>query len=454
MNKWTLHVENFGKLKQAEICVSPLNFFIGDNNSGKSYLMTLFYGLLTLSPKSLFGYPQLSEEEMSWTKEYIKKLTKSSSQQMTRYNLEDIEIERLFVILNKCIDANKKQIVLELFNEEVNIDKIYVEYDKSKQYQLVVEDDFITNEEERTLILYEYGESSRRGIILGNKINISDFDAINFLTMVFIYLLRDEICDPNDEIFYIPTTRTGFVLTYSKISKEAVEQVYTVSKEEKRNKNALTKPSVDFLKFFGGLVDRIENPNKSDLITFIDNKLIEGTVKTDELSVKNIRYVTKWDDKDMPLHVTSGVVTEAVPIDVIIRYTNAKVVFYEEPEISMHPQLQQQMARLLIRMANSGMIVFATTHSDIIMQHVNNMLRIDRAKRKTEILEKLDYDVEDIINKDRINVFQFKNHSENNIKPYSDVKKLESGENGFALETFYDVLIMIGEEIETIEDMQ
>ena len=36
---WKLIVEDFGKIKSAEIEVAPLTLFVGDNNSGKSYLL-------------------------------------------------------------------------------------------------------------------------------------------------------------------------------------------------------------------------------------------------------------------------------------------------------------------------------------------------------------------------------------------------------------------------------
>lgn len=44
-----LIIKNFGKIKEAEIELSNLILFIGDNNSGKSYLMTLIYGLMKYS---------------------------------------------------------------------------------------------------------------------------------------------------------------------------------------------------------------------------------------------------------------------------------------------------------------------------------------------------------------------------------------------------------------------
>lgn len=35
---WTLHVENFGKIAEADVSISPLMCFVGDNNSGKVIL--------------------------------------------------------------------------------------------------------------------------------------------------------------------------------------------------------------------------------------------------------------------------------------------------------------------------------------------------------------------------------------------------------------------------------
>ena len=45
MRNWVLHVKNFGKIKSADVEVKPLTLFVGDNNSGKSYLLSLIWSL-------------------------------------------------------------------------------------------------------------------------------------------------------------------------------------------------------------------------------------------------------------------------------------------------------------------------------------------------------------------------------------------------------------------------
>ncbi|MCB9527343.1 MAG: hypothetical protein H6701_02940 [Myxococcales bacterium] len=42
---WTLKVEDFGRIAAAEVTVKPLTVLVGRNNSGKSYLATLIWGL-------------------------------------------------------------------------------------------------------------------------------------------------------------------------------------------------------------------------------------------------------------------------------------------------------------------------------------------------------------------------------------------------------------------------
>ena len=44
---YKLIVENYGKIEKAELEVAPLTLFVGDNNSGKSYLLSLLWALFS-----------------------------------------------------------------------------------------------------------------------------------------------------------------------------------------------------------------------------------------------------------------------------------------------------------------------------------------------------------------------------------------------------------------------
>ena len=50
---WKLKVSGYGKIEHAEIEVAPLTLFVGDNNSGKSYLMSLLWGIQNFGMEDL-----------------------------------------------------------------------------------------------------------------------------------------------------------------------------------------------------------------------------------------------------------------------------------------------------------------------------------------------------------------------------------------------------------------
>lgn len=74
--EWTLHVEQIGKITKADIRIAPLIFFTGDNNSGKSYMMTILWGLLFLGKNFFPALPSDSRTYRrceNWLREHLDK---------------------------------------------------------------------------------------------------------------------------------------------------------------------------------------------------------------------------------------------------------------------------------------------------------------------------------------------------------------------------------------------
>ncbi|MCI9440005.1 MAG: hypothetical protein HFH15_01965 [Ruminococcus sp.] len=79
--------------------------------------------------------------------------------------------------------------------------------------------------------------------------------------------------------------------------------------------------------------------------------------------------------------------------------------------------------------------MMATTHSDIILQHINNMLSLSGREDAAEISQNLKYIPNDLLRAEQIKVYQ-----------------LKCGKNGFAIPTFNDVLDSIIEEAYSIQE--
>lgn len=81
-----------------------------------------------------------------------------------------------------------------------------------------------------------------------------------------------------------------------------------------------------------------------------------------------------------------------------------RTLFYEEPEMCLHPQLQYKMRRAICRMVDCGLTLDITTHSDIILQHINNMIRLSGQKEQNEICQELGYTSEELLQPQQVKV--------------------------------------------------
>ena len=106
------------------------------------------------------------------------------------------------------------------------------------------------------------------------------------------------------------------------------------------------------------------------------------------------------------------------------------------------------MARVLVRLANYEIPVFVTTHSDLIIQHINNMIKLSVIPDRDSIAEKLGYEKCDWIERDKVHVYQF--NVDDNQK--TTVTKLSCGEYGFEAMTFYDTMEQLNRQTMMIEE--
>ena len=106
--KFYIGVENFGKINKAEIEVSNFAVFVGNNNSGKTFLMQLIYGVLAEIRN--FRY-----------KDAYKELELNKKTLLDANWFQKLEVE-----LNEFLCQEKEEIIAKTFNKQIPIDKLYI----------------------------------------------------------------------------------------------------------------------------------------------------------------------------------------------------------------------------------------------------------------------------------------------------------------------------------------
>ena len=213
--RWVLHVENFAKIKSANIEIAPLMCFVGENNSGKSYLMSLLWGILTLG-KDIFP------KNVSESKSY--KLCESWLSENVNKDVElTDDIVHLYINwFNEMLSTNKKSLLKKLFNFDVEAEKIEIlNYKRDNSISIKWEITSTRYSVTKTYIKFPTQERY-------TKEELSKMNAY-----ICWNLLMNGIASPlytpivkgrrTGEPIYLPASRTGFMLTYPQLLEKFMD---------------------------------------------------------------------------------------------------------------------------------------------------------------------------------------------------------------------------------------
>lgn len=235
------------------------------------------------------------------------------------------------------------------------------------------------------------------------------------------------------------------------INKVSRQIAYDMTGSKEREEiQPFTKPIIHFLNMMEDLSLDYQT-EYGEIVKWMETAMTHGRLRYgNELNGQEIRYLPDGSEKSLPLRATSAVVTELTPLLLLLKYRRSlEAICYEEPEMCLHPGLQQEMGKLLIRLVNHGLCTIATTHSDILVQHINNMCRLKALGSPGELLEKLQLTEKDAIDIQNVSIYQFTDMGE-----YSTVEKLLPKDGQFQVKTFYDALTEILEQTSQVQDFE
>ncbi|MCI9103494.1 MAG: AAA family ATPase [Lachnospiraceae bacterium] len=446
---------DYGKINYAEIKVAPLTLFVGDNNSGKSYLMSLLWGIKNFGVAALIQrYPEEKTKTdrilNDWMIAQVKTAWKNGSHAVGIGEVAD-ELQQ---VLDQGVKRNKDNLVKRIFNSsEVKIKELKIELqDIDKIFLHFQRKPGIREKDDRLLL-----ESSAGSQYIMNFSGIKREQESKIANPFWIHMLISlvtgiEIGDVTEAAnnLYFPTARTGFVLTKNIINKMGRNMVFNRFEGEEEEITPFTRPINQFLDVINDLAFAQRGKDAlGDIAANIEGGMAEGVIEMSALPNKEVFYVPAGQEEAFSLGVSSAVVTELSPLVLTLKHKKTlNFLFYEEPEVCLHPQLQQKMARVICQVVNAGVNMMVTTHSDIILQHINNMVCLSGRTDRDKICCRFGYDVNDLLDAGQITVYQLK------AKPGEKtvVESLMCGKNGFAVPTFNDTLDQLMDEAYEIQE--
>lgn len=449
MALWKLKVDDYGKIKHAEIEMAPLTLFVGDNNSGKSYLLSLLWGIQNLGVAGLIGNEvdlELKEfhDLKDWFQNQVYIAEEKKNHEVSLGEVSDL----LSAILSDRLKKRKNELVRKIFNsEDVEIGGLDIEIGDLSGTVLHLQMD----EEIGRLSLFtdEKWKFSQTRADRNTKRELSGFDCWFFIRGIYSCILDiAPVINYSNDYIYLPAARTGFMLTKDIINRVGRENTFNIS-EEKEQITPFIKPVNQFLDVMSDLAaDKKGKPDHIKIIDEMEKEMTEGIVEISSMPGKEVLFVPKGKKKGLPLRIVSAVVTEMSPLMLILKHKKTvERFYYEEPEMCLHPQLQQKMGKIISRIVNSGISMVITTHSDIILQHINNMIKLSSHQECEAICKRMGYDKNDLLQPSQVRVYQLKTKRSQK----TEVNELVCGENGFVVSTFNDALDKIMNEAYEIQ---
>jgi len=434
--KWTLNIKDFGKISRADVEIAPFMLFVGENNTGKSYVMSLLWGLLAQG-RLLFPKDTPSSEEYKACSDWI------TRNLFNERLVVDQEFQNhLLTWFNSILKNKKNELVKKIFaSDEMSIGYLALsEFSRKKPLEIKWQE-----KDPYTSMRFSSGADYVRFPVGSNISEIEKYRMIQYITWK---LLMDDLSAPlfplnstfdkriGGESLYLPAARTGFMLTYKSLTAELMNSWSGQSNVQ----SYFTMPVVKFLQ---GLIEtkRTKNSKYREIAEFLEKNILKGKVISKEGVITDYTYQPYKSKKNLPFYITSSLVSELSPLIIFLNSnTHYRSLIIEEPEAHLHPEMQRVIVCAMSRLVRKGLPIWCTTHSDTIFQQVNNLIKLSHHKNKKELMEKYEYENEDLIDKNDVKAYQFIDDGGTVVKPL----KLTS--QGFEVPTFNESLISLANE--------
>lgn len=429
--RWTLNVEDFGPIAKASIEIGPLLLFVGDNNSGKSYLMSLLWGILSLG-RSLFPKTAPTSPSYEACDAWLCRQLPSA-----QFELTDEAQGLLLAWFNELLMEKRVELVRKVFNHDCPIGSVSIsdlKWNVSRQVSFLRDKDQALVEFDRqavhTLFLGEGGD------------RIGRYNVLRHLCQCLI-IYYGFFQAP----LYLPASRTGFMLTYKtlvgNLLNERLEGLIDSGENTEDNRTRFSLPTARFLQSLVQL-EVNENGPLLEIAHRLETQVLRGELRKDKSPTPNYLYRPIGSTTDLPMRMTSSLVTELAPIVLFLKSEEGhELLIIEEPEAHLHLEMQRLMTRIMTQLVNQGTAVWLTTHSDTLLQQINVLLQLYSHPSREEWMKRFGYTLGELLSPNDVRAYQFQINSAGR----TEVHALSVTPYGIAAETFNSSIAALTEEV-------
>jgi hypothetical protein len=440
-------VEGLGKIREADVEIHPLMLFVGDNDSGKSQMASLLWGLFALQGNlAPFSGSSLPECEA--------RLHEMIYGPDRAYRLTDDDQDRFTDLFNETLEQKKNEFVGLIFNDpSVTVGKIDLRHvNRSADQRVFSSFEAFRNARKASPDIKGFSVSMSEEHFANPEIRVDVVRGIvEFATLRELWsnTVRFDGSYRLHSPIYLPSARSGFMLLYKSVARRQTTSGFLRTQRTDELPPDLTSPVIQFLDLLAFGMESGAGPYGEEA-DFLEKEL-RGTIQlvTSAGAPNKYLYHPAGSISPLTMALSSSLVTELAPVVSVLRHmSDFRVLILEEPEAHLHPRLQRKLAQVIVRLVRKGVYVWITTHSENFCQQINNFMKIgaakDRAKLREELQTKLghSYGEQDYLTPDDVAGYEFINEGDHSV-----VRQLKKYEDGIVMPSFNEEMVALTREV-------
>jgi len=439
-----LRVENFGLIREAELEITPLTIFIGDNNSNKSWLSYAIYGIFEGEILKRLVDEYLIEKEIEELKNTpFGNFIIDLSNKFSKKNIEQIDLYQelrnglINNFLNDLTIFFSKKFVGEMFklpsyifdktNFEIKLSSTFRKYLLSFFYNRSFNIEASLDEKNSVRL---YKEEKNNFLIIETKFSpeLPKLYIQRVVIEVFLNFLR--------QLFFhravsFPSERKALATLeeHLQIDIDSLEKILPQHLKQKdipypilldfflKKRLSLPKIMKDFIQLVNDLGKPSSIQNNSSKLKIALQKMMGGKIVYEKKSTGYIQFIPeKNSNLSLPVYSTSSLVkslsTFFLFLDKIAQ--GKELVIIDEPEMNLHPDAQLQFIELLTAFVNmenkfksADNFLIITTHTPYLIDHLENLIdgfEIENEDKAKVLLLQME---ESFISPDKISCYHF-----------------------------------------------
>ncbi len=393
-----INVENFGPIEAAEIDLRPLTVFVGESNTGKTYLAALIYALhqhfsgisqfpwanyvtsiLSIAYRSRDRYTQERREALEQEMlEVLEKLNTPerpfkyfdlpqqihNALESRRLDWRDFPNE-----LIRCFDFESVSNLIRYRSNEMKVTlSVHDKNERCWDFETLV-----TGSAKPVIALHINPD-----MILFKAKRKTEFREISDVERLFRTLGTPQLRP--EASYYLPAARSGVMQSRDVLATALIKRATRIGIDP-LEVSTFSGMIGDFLEQIVQYKERNESSEEiRHVAEQLEMELLEGKIEVKRPTSEaypEFLYRPNQSEEALRMSHSSAMVSELAPLVLYLRsiVRQGDLLIIEEPESHLHPGAQTIIAQTLARLVRAGVRVLITTHSNYMLQQISNLIR-------------------------------------------------------------------------------